>query len=105
MRSACEHRRGVRRRGVALLALAYYLLMTLACAVGIAVGVWHGLLTLSLLGCALGLYSASELRALMAWLRSSGSSRPSVQPAWHVLAYAAGFVLLAVGTVWTWGSP
>jgi hypothetical protein len=104
MRSACECGRAVRRRGVALLALACYLLMTLACAAGIAVGVWHGLLTLSLLGCALGLYSASELRALMAWLRSPGPSRPPVQPAWHLLACAAGFVLLAVGTAWG-GSP
>jgi hypothetical protein len=107
MRSACElgRRRAVRRRGVALLTFACYLLMTLGCAAGIVVGVWHGLLTLSLLGCALGVYYASELRVLMAWLRLPDPSCPPVQPAWHVLACSAGFALLAVGAAWTWGSP
>src|SRR6266536_1930876 len=76
MRSASElaRRRTVRRRGLALLTLACYLLMTIGCAAGIVVGVWHGLLTLSLLGCALGVYYASELRVLVVW---SGAARMS----------------------------
>ena len=108
MRSAPEQRRGraVLRRGLAVLAFACYLLMTIGCAAGIVVGVWRGLLTLPLLGCALGVYYASELRPLMAWLRlSDPNSPPPAAPAWHVLACAAGFALLAVGAAWTWGSP
>ena len=105
MRSASElaRRRTVRRRGLALLTLACYLLMTIGCAAGIVVGVWHGLLTLSLLGCALGVYYASELRVLVVWLRLPDPSYPPVAPAWHVLACAAGFAMLAVGAACTWG--
>jgi hypothetical protein len=64
----------------------------------------RALLTLSLLGCALGVYYASELRVLMAWLRQPDPRCPPVQPAWHVLACAAGFALLALGAAWTWGT-
>ncbi len=107
MRSACElgRGRGLRRRGIALLTFVCYLLMTLGCAAGIIVGIWHGLLTLSLLGCALGVYYASELRVLLAWLRQPDPTSPPMAPAWHVLACAAGFALLAVGAAWTWGPP
>jgi hypothetical protein len=107
MRSACDLGRGraLRRRSLALLTFACYLLMTLGCAAGIVIGIRHGLLTLSLLGCALGVYYASELRVLMAWLRQPDPRCPPVQPAWHVLACAAGFALLAFGAAWTWGTP
>jgi hypothetical protein len=106
MRSASELGRGraVLRRGVALLAFACYLLMTVSCAAGIVVGVWHGLLTLPLLGCALGMYYASELWVLLLWLRLPDPSCQPVSPAWHVLACAAVFALLAVGVAWTWRS-
>jgi hypothetical protein len=106
MRSASElgRARSVLRRGVALVIFACYLLMTLGCAAGIVVGVWHGLLTLPLLGCALGVYYASELRELLVWLRLPDPSCPPVQPTWRVLACAAGFALLAVGAAWTWGA-
>jgi hypothetical protein len=97
--------RGLVRRGVAVvITFGCYLVMTIGCAAGIVVGVWHGLLTLPLLGCALGVYYASELRVLLAWLRLPDPSCPPVQPAWHVLGCAAGFALLAVGAAWTWGS-
>ncbi len=107
MRSARELGRGVWRRagwrrGVALLAFACYAVMTLGCAAGIVIGVWHGLLTVSLLGTALGVYYASELRVLLVWLRLPDPRCPPVGPAWHVLACAAGFALLAVGASWAW---
>ncbi len=104
MRSAPEPRR-LRwrlRRGCAVLTFACYLLMSIGCVAGIVIGVWHGLLTTSLLGCALGVYYASELRVLLAWLRLPDPRCPPVGPAWHVLACAAGFALLAVGAAWAW---
>jgi hypothetical protein len=106
MRSSSELARGraVLRRSVALLTFACYLL-TIGCAVEIVVGILYGLLTLPLLGCALGVYYASELRVLLAWLRLPDPSSPPMAPAWHVLACAAGFALPAVGAAWTWGSP
>ncbi len=43
------------------------------------------------------MYYASELRVLVVWLRLPDPSHPPVAPAWHVLACAAGFAMLAVG--------
>jgi len=90
------------RRGCAVLTFACYAVMTVGCAAGVVVGVCQGLATVALLGAALGVYYASELRVLLAWLRLPAPSCPPVGPAWHVLACAAGFALLAVGASWAW---
>jgi len=90
-------------RGVAALTLAAYSLLTLACASSIVFGIWYGLVTVGLIGSALGVYCASELRVLVIWVRSPEPTTPPVEPSWHVLICASVFVALAAGTRFVWG--
>src|SRR6266700_7603506 len=90
-------------RGVAALTLAAYSLLTLACAISIVFGIWYGLVTVSLIGSALGVYCASELRVLVIWVRSPEPTTPPVEPSWHVLICASVFIALAAGARWAWG--
>ena len=90
-------------RGVAALTLVAYSLLTLACAASIVFGIWYGLVTVGLIGSALGVYCASELRVLVIWVRSPEPTTPPVVPSWHVLICASVFIALAAGARWVWG--
>jgi len=83
--------------------LAAYSLLTLGCAAGIVVGIWHELVTVSLIGSALGVYCASELRVLISWVRAADPTGPPVEPAWNVFVCALIFVALITGARWAWG--
>ncbi len=90
-------------RAYALLTLTAYILGTLACALGIVVGIWYGLVTLGLVGTALGVYCASELRVLVIWVRSPRPATPPVEPSWCVLICALVFVAVVAGARFLWG--
>ncbi len=90
-------------RGVAALTLAAYSLLTLACASSIVFGIWYGLVTVGLIGSALGVYCASELRVLVRWVRADDPSGPPVEPSWSVLICALIFVVLVAGARFVWG--
>ncbi len=90
-------------RAYALLTLTAYSLLTVGCAVGIVMGVWHGVTTVGLVGTALGVYCGSELRVLLRWVRAADPSGPPVEPSWCVLICALVFVALIAGARFLWG--
>src|SRR6266700_1900930 len=83
--------------------LTAFVLLTLGCAAGVVVGIWHQLVTVNLIGVALGVYCGSELRALVVWVRSADPSGPPVAPAWNVFICALVFVALVVAARMVWG--
>jgi|SRR6266516_967708 len=88
----------------AVLTLTAFVLLTLGCAVSIVVGIWNGVVTIGLIGSALGVYCASELRVLVIWVRSADPTGPPVEPAWHVFICALVFVALVVTARLVWGA-
>jgi len=90
-------------RAYGILTFTAYSLLTVGCAIGIVVGVWRGVATVGLVGTALGVYCASELRVLLRWVRAADPSGPPVEPAWNVFICALVFVVLVAAARWVWG--
>jgi len=90
-------------RVYAVSTLTAYSLLSLGCAACVVIGIWHDLVTVSLIASALGVYCGSELRALVVWVRSADPSGPPVAPAWNVFICALVFVGLVVAARWVWG--